>query len=182
EKPDKASIYLSKFARLVRNILDNSTEEFVALEKEINTIENYLELQKVRYAGKFDYKIEIADAIDTETMMIPPMLAQPFIENAIEHGIKHRDTPGQIDIRFSFKDHTLVFEVEDDGVGRQKAREIEIRLEPDHRSMATSLTCERLANLNRKLKRKIILEIIDLKNSIGEACGTRVVFGVPVRE
>ena len=144
EKPDKASIYLSKFAKLVRNILDNSTEEYVTLEKEISTIDNYLELQKVRYAGKFNYRIDIADEIDTETMKIPPMLAQPFIENAIEHGIKHRETPGHIDIRFSLKDHTLIFEVEDDGVGRQKAREIEIVQEPDHSSMATSLTRERL--------------------------------------
>lgn len=181
EKPDKASIYLSKFAKLVRNILDNSTEEYVPLEKEISTIENYLELQKVRYAGKFDYRIDIADEIDAETMMIPPMLAQPFIENAIEHGIKHRETPGHIDIRFSLQDQTLIFEVEDDGVGRQKARKIEIVKDPGHRSMATSLTRERLANLNRKLNKKIILEIIDLKNDFGEASGTRVVFVVPVR-
>jgi tetratricopeptide (TPR) repeat protein len=92
QKPDKASIYLSKFANLVRNILDNSVEELVPLEKEISTIENYLELQKVRYAGKFDYHIEIDDNLDPETVMIPPMLAQPFIENSIEHGIKHRET------------------------------------------------------------------------------------------
>jgi hypothetical protein len=180
EKPDKASIYLSKFAKLVRNILDNSTEEFVVLEKEISTIENYLELQKVRYAGKFDYHIDIDNDIDIDIVRIPPMLAQPFIENAIEHGIKHLETPGNIDIRFSLKDNTLIFEVEDDGVGRQKAREIEILRDPDHKSMATSLTRERLANLNRKLHKKIMLEIIDLKNDLGEAVGTRVVFGVPV--
>jgi tetratricopeptide (TPR) repeat protein len=180
EKPDKASIYLSKFAKLVRNILDNSTEEFVPLEKEISTIENYLELQQVRYVGKFSYRIDIDDEIDPEIMQIPPMLAQPFIENAIEHGIKHRETPGHIDIRFSLKDHTLLFEVEDDGVGRQRAREIEIVQDPGHRSMATSLTRERLANLNRKLNKKIMLEIIDLKNALGEATGTRVVFGVPM--
>jgi tetratricopeptide (TPR) repeat protein len=180
EKPDKASIYLSKFSKLVRNILDNSVQEFVSLEKEISTIENYLELQKVRYAGKFDYNIDIDIAIDPEIVRIPPMLAQPFIENAIEHGIKHRETPGHINIRFSLKDHTLLFEVEDDGVGRQKAREIEIQINPEHKSMATSLTRERLVNLNRKLHRKIELEIIDLRNALGEACGTRVVFGVPV--
>jgi len=180
EKPDKASIYLSKFSKLFRNILDNSVEEFVTLEKEISTIENYLELQKVRYAGKFDYRIDIANEIDAETMQIPPMLAQPFIENAIEHGIKHRETPGHINIRFSLKDRTLIFEVEDDGIGRQKAREIEIAQDPGHRSMSTSLTRERLANLNRKLHRKIVLEIIDLQNALGEAAGTRGVFGVPV--
>lgn len=109
------------------------------------------------------------------------MLAQPFIENAIEHGIKHRETPGQIDIRFSLKDNTLIFEVEDDGVGRQKTREIEILQDPGHRSIAITLTREWLANLNRKLHKKIFLEISDLKNTLGEATGTRVVFGVPVR-
>jgi hypothetical protein len=180
EKPDKASIYLSKFARLVRNILDNSLEEFVTLEKEISTIENYIELQQVRYAGNFEYRIDIDDQIDAETTMIPPMLAQPFIENAIEHGIRHRETPGHIHIRFSLKDHTLIFEVEDDGVGRQKALELEIVKEPGHRSMATSLTRERLANLNRKLSRKIFLEILDLKNSLDEATGTRVTFKIPL--
>jgi hypothetical protein len=180
EKPDKASLYLSRFSRLVRNILDNSVEEYVVLEKEINTIENYLELQKVRYAGKFNYRIHITDDIDTETLKIPPMLAQPFIENAIEHGIKHRETPGHIDIRFSLKGALLVFEVEDDGIGRQKAREIAILKDPEHRSMATSLTRERLANLNRKLKNKILLEIIDLQNALGEVTGTMVRFGIPV--
>jgi len=180
EKPDKASLYLSKFAKLVRNILDNSTAEFITLEKEISTIENYIELQQVRYAGKFEYRIDIDDQIDAETTLIPPMLAQPFIENAIEHGIRHRETPGHIDIRFNLKDNTLIFEVEDDGVGRQKALELEVLQEPGHRSMATSLTRERLANLNRKLSRKIFMEILDLKNSLGEATGTRVTFGIPI--
>ncbi|MCK9421703.1 MAG: histidine kinase [Bacteroidales bacterium] len=180
EKPDKASIYLSKFAMLVRNILDNSVEEYVVLEKEISTIENYLELQKVRFSGKFDYSIHIADEIDTDTLKIPPMLAQPFIENAIEHGIKHRETPGHIDISFSLKDHVLIFEVEDNGIGRQKAHEIRILKDPEHKSMATSLTRERLANLNRKMKEKIRLEIFDLKNAIGEASGTKVTFGIPL--
>lgn len=180
EKSEKASIYLSKFARLVRNILDNSAEEFVPLEKEISTIENYLELQQVRFPGKFEYRIDIADDIDPEILKIPPMLAQPFIENAIEHGIRHRETPGHIGIRFSLRDHTLIFEVEDDGVGRQKAREIEVVMNPEHRSMATSLTRERLANLSRKLKTKIPLEIIDLQNALGQASGTMVRFTIPI--
>jgi len=182
EKPEKANIYLAKFAVLVRNILDNSVEEYIMLDKEISTIENYLELQKIRYSGKFEYRIHIEDEIDAEAIRIPPMLAQPFIENSIEHGIKHRETPGHIDIRFSLKDHLLVFEVEDDGIGRQKAREIVTQRDPEHKSMATSLTRERLANLNRKLQRKIVLEITDLKNALGEVAGTRVMFGIPVKE
>ncbi|MCK9401133.1 MAG: histidine kinase [Bacteroidales bacterium] len=180
EKTDQASIYLSRFSQLVRNILDNSVEEYVPLEKEIETVQNYLELQKVRYAGKFDFKIEVDEQIDEENMMIPPMLAQPFIENAIEHGIKYRETPGHIDIRFRLEDGLIRFEVEDDGVGREKAHEIEMKQKTKHRSMATSITSDRLMSINKKLKRKIRMEIIDLKNASGNGCGTKVTFGVPV--
>jgi hypothetical protein len=180
ENSDMASVYLSRFSQLVRNILDNSVEEYVPLEKEINTIENYLELQKVRFGGKFDFKITIDEMIDQENMMIPPMLAQPFIENAIEHGIRHRETPGHIDIRFHLQDGLIRFEVEDNGVGREKAHEIESRQHSRHRSMATSLTRDRLNTLNKKLKKKIRMEIVDLTDQSGKACGTRVEFGVPV--
>ncbi len=122
EKSTKASIYLSKFATLVRNILDSSVKEYVTLEKEITTIENYLELQKIRYAGKFDFSIKTDDAIDPETTMIPPMLAQPFIENAIEHGIVHSEKMGQIDVEFRLENDVILFEVRDNGVGREKAK------------------------------------------------------------
>ena len=180
EKPEKASIYLTKFSMLVRNILDNSVEDYVPLEKEIETLEHYLELQKIRFAGKFDYRIHVPDDVDTEVLKIPPMLAQPFIENSIEHGIRHRETPGMIDIRFTIKGNLLVFEVEDNGIGREKAREINIAKDPKHKSMATSLTLERIANLNRKLKEKIRLEITDLKATSGESLGTLVQFAIPV--
>lgn len=180
ERPTKASIYLSKFATLVRNILDSSVKEYVTLEKEITTIENYLELQKVRYADKFDFSIQVDDAIDPETTMIPPMLAQPFIENAIEHGIVHSEKMGQIDVEFRLENDVILFEVRDNGVGRGKAKELEANLEKDHQSMSTSITLERLAMLNKKRKHKIIFEITDLKDYEGKAAGTFVRFGIPV--
>jgi hypothetical protein len=180
EKTDQATLYLSRFSQLVRNVLDNSAEEYVSLENEVGAIQNYLELQKVRYAGKFDYRMTVDDRIEQESTMIPPMLAQPFIENAIEHGIKHKETRGNIEIRFLLEDGLIRFEVEDDGVGREKAHEIENRQHSNHRSMSTSITRERLHALNRKLKKKKIrMEIIDLKDSAGEACGTKVTFGIP---
>jgi sensor histidine kinase YesM len=157
-------------------------EEYVPLEKEISTIENYLELQKVRYGGKFDFKITVDENIDEEILLIPPMLAQPFIENAIEHGIRHKETPGHIDIRFRLKDGLIRVEVEDDGVGREKAHEIESKQTSSHRSMATSITRDRLNTLNKKLKKKIRLEIIDLKDASGQGYGTRVEFEIPAVE
>jgi hypothetical protein len=181
-KTNEASIYLSRFSQLVRNILDNSTEEYVPLEKEIETIRHYLELQKVRYAGQFTYNITVDEKINEESMMIPPMLAQPFIENSIEHGIKYKATTGHIGIRFLLEDNVIRFEVEDDGVGRAKARDIEMKQNRIHRSLSTSITHDRLVKLNKKSKTKIRMEITDLKNSLGEACGTKVTFGISLVE
>ncbi len=182
EKPEEASMYLSRFSQLVRNVLDNSVEEYVSLENEISAIGNYMELQKARYADKLNFTIEVDPKIDPETMCIPPMLAQPFIENAIEHGIKHRETPGHIYISFSREDHLIHFEVEDDGVGREKAAEIEHRQQSHHRSMSTTITRDRLMTINRKMKKKIRLEIIDLKDENDNTCGTKVTFRIPFVE
>lgn len=180
EKPIKASSYLSKFASLVRNILESSVKEYVTLEKEISIIENYLELQKVRYAGKFEFTLRIDDALDPESTRIPPMLVQPFIENAIEHGIVHSEKMGQIDVEFRLENDVILFEVTDNGVGRKKATELEIHLEKDHQSMSTSITLERLDMLNKKRKHKIIFEITDLKDNDGNPSGTLVRFGIPL--
>ncbi|MBW6460440.1 MAG: histidine kinase, partial [Bacteroidales bacterium] len=181
EKPDLAGNYLSRFSRLVRHILDSSTKELVTLEDEIDTIDNYLALQKVRYRDLFDYEINVDDALDTEAVMVPPMLTQPFIENAIEHGFKHKGSKGNLAVRFVLNGHVLKIEVEDNGIGRKKARAILMAQDKDHISMATGITLDRLHALNRRSKRKITLEITDLKDENGEARGTRVVFEVPVK-
>ncbi|HNS16854.1 MAG TPA: tetratricopeptide repeat protein [Bacteroidales bacterium] len=180
QKPAIAGKYLSRFSKLVRSILDSSFREFVPLEEEIDTVENYLELQKVRYGDLFDYTINIDPGIDTESMMIPPMLAQPMIENAIEHGIKHKEGKGRIDIRCRRCNDLAIFEVEDDGVGRKRAQEILMQQDKDHKSLATAITRERIAAMNRRAKQKITLEIVDLADDEGNARGTLVRFGIPV--
>jgi LytS/YehU family sensor histidine kinase len=155
-------------------------EEFIPLEKEIETVKNYLELQQVRYTGKFTYQVSVDEDLDTEQIQIPPMLTQPFIENAIEHGIRNLGTKGKINIRFIRSNNTLMLEIEDNGIGREKAQELLRQRDKTHKSMATAITLERIVVLNRKLKRKISLEIVDMKDDHGEAKGTRVVFGVPL--
>jgi len=177
-----ASRYLSKFAKLIRNILDSSIEEFIPLAEEIATIENYLELQKVRYEGKFDYSIQVDEKIDAEGVLIPPMLAQPFIENSIEHGIKHKKSKGNINIRFSLKNNMVVFEVEDDGVGREKAKEILYKHNKEHKSLATAITHERIQMLNKKLKKKIDIHIEDLTGEKKKPLGTLVAFEIPYKQ
>jgi sensor histidine kinase YesM len=119
--------------------------------------------------------------IDEEQLFIPPMLAQPFIENAIEHGIKHKGSKGNIHVRFKLNEQTLVYEVEDDGIGREKAQEILLKQNKDHKSLATSITQERIKVLNKKLKHKITLEILDLHDEKGKAAGTRVIFEIPFK-
>jgi LytS/YehU family sensor histidine kinase len=180
EKTDEATLYLSRFSQLVRNVLDNSLEETVALDNEMEATINYLELQKVRYAGKFDYFLQLDEHLDPEITLIPPMLAQPFVENSVEHGIKHKKGNGKIDIRFSAENCLLLIEVEDNGVGRDAAAAIERKYNTDHRSISTSITRERLRSLNKKTNKKSQLEIIDLKDEDGNACGTLVRFGIPL--
>jgi tetratricopeptide (TPR) repeat protein len=179
EEPDKASIYLAKFSTLVRNILNGSVQEYITIENEIKTIESYLTLQKIRYVKKFDFTIDVDPKIEIESLTIPPMLAQPFIENSIEHGMKHKKEKGNVDIRFRLACDWIIIEVEDDGIGRKKAAEIKSKQTLSYQSMATSITHDRLMVLNKKLKKKISLHIIDLKNVSGEATGTKVVLKIP---
>lgn len=180
EEPDKAVKYLSKFSKLMRSILDSSQEETISLKDELTTIENYLELQKVRFPRKFDYSIEVDEDIDEEQLFLPPMLAQPFIENAIEHGIKHKGSKGNIHIRLKLIEHKLIYEVEDDGIGRKKAQEIQLKQNNDHKSLATTITQERIKVLNKKTRQKINLSIIDLKDENGKPAGTKVTFDIPI--
>jgi sensor histidine kinase YesM len=179
EDPMKASKYLARFSKLVRNILDSSTAETITLEDEINTIENYLTLQKIRYPEMINFNISVDDGLDVEATFIPPMLAQPFIENAIEHGLKSKEAKGNIEVRFTKKNQTLVLEIEDDGIGRPQAQENLKAKDPGHKSMATGITQERINVLNRKKKRKIHFNIIDLKDESGRARGTKVMIEIP---
>jgi len=176
----KASIYLSRFSDLVRNILNSSVFELVALDVEVRVIENYLELQKVRYPERFEYSLEVDPLFDKESLKIPPMIAQPFIENAIEHGFKNKGSTGHLEISFTNVEQKMVLKIKDDGVGRQKAKEQQIKENISHISLATKLTRQRMDILNKKLKEKITLKIIDLEGGSGEPSGTSVIIGFPV--
>jgi len=146
-----AGDYLSNFAELIRITLDNSISEFVVLKKELKMLQVYLELQSLRYEDKFDFSISINPKIDTESIKIPPMLAQPFIENSIEHGLRHKKEKGKIEINYTMLDNSILFTVQDNGVGRIKSNELEINRK--HQSMATSITKERLIVLSKKFRK-----------------------------
>jgi len=175
-----AARYLSNFAKLIRNILDCSLEEMIPLAREIEALEYYLQLQKVRLEEKFDFIINKDDSVEWEEIRIPALLIQPFVENAIEHGIRHKTDKGMIIIGFQMSDKWLSVVIEDNGVGRNKAWEFEQNQRKDHSSISTYLIKERLKILNKKSHRKMTLAIIDLFGDNGAPIGTRVVIRIPL--
>lgn len=180
--PHNAAVYLSKFAVLMRLILENSREEYIPLQSEIKTLELYLELQQLRFENRFNYAIDVSEAIDIDFIAIPPMLAQPFIENAIEHGLAGKTENGKINIRFKQEDKNILFEVEDNGIGILFSSVKKEGTLNNHKSLATIITKERLDLLNKNRRNKIRYEIIDLGSSEnGAATGTKVIFSIPFK-
>jgi len=175
----RASDYMGNFSRLLRTSLESSREDYILLEDEISSLKNYLELQQLRYDKKFDYKIDIDKEIDLESTIIPPMLLQPFLENAIEHGIKHKKEPGNVIIRFKLENNRISCEIEDDGVGREKAWEVEYAKKGKHKSLAIEIIRDRIRILNKKLKQKINLSIIDKHSDTEQPIGTLVRLDLP---
>ena len=169
--------YLSKFAKLMRRILENSRESMVPLEVEMATLRHYLDLQKIRFDNKFDYSISVETENDVADIMIPPMFAQPFIENSLEHGIADRDD-GMIKIWFKESAEGLSFRVEDNGVGVSRSTRTD--KEASHKSLATIITRDRINILRRQLKKHISFVIRDKVNEREEITGTEVVFELPV--
>ncbi len=181
EKNNESAVtYLSSFSKLLRTSLESSRQDYIYLEQEISAIRNYLELQKLRFEDKFRYAVHVDEQLDPENVSIPPMLIQPFIENAIEHGVKYKEDTGHIDVRFLLKDRKIICEVEDNGIGREKAWETKFKKDKTHKSLATSIIADRIQAINKKLKQKIRLDIIDLKSANNEPLGTKVVLDVPI--
>lgn len=175
--PVQAGDYLAKFADLVRKILDNSRQEFISLENEVNTLQIYLELQALRFEHKFNFNIEVDKTLNIETTFIPPMLAQPFIENAIEHGLRLKQDQGELAIRFERSDQKIMLSVEDNGIGREKAAEFSKY--SAHKSLAMKIINDRITVLSKKFKDTYILEINDLYNEKGQATGTAICLQIP---
>ena len=171
----KAIRYLSKFSQLMRQVLEYSRETQISLEDEIKTLENYLALQQLRYDNGFDYEIEIAPDIDPWETQIPPILAQPFVENAIEHGKVHLAENGKIWVRFQKNSDSLNLIIEDNGIGREKARQ-NVSLKK-HKSLASEITRDRIDILSNFNKKEVDFKIIDLPEK-----GTKVIFELPILE
>lgn len=176
----EAKWYLSKFAKLMRLILDNAREEFIPLSDEIYILENYLILEKMRMNEKFDYILNCSEEIEKEIIEIPPMIIQPFVENAILHGFRHKEGKGFLEINFTLNNSLLICEIKDDGIGRKAAAELKNKSAAEHKSSAISITEERLKRLGKESSRHAGISIHDLEDNDGKGCGTKVVINIPV--
>jgi tetratricopeptide (TPR) repeat protein len=180
----EAQEYLIKFAKLMRLILENSRRLMVSLADEINALKIYLELEKLRFEGLFEFDIDVDSEIENEYVYIPPLLIQPFVENAIIHGLKGRDahkTKALIKLCFIKEKEIIKCVIEDNGVGRGqtiKGRNSASK----HVSLGTQVTIERLAILRQEKNVNIGMDIIDLKDASGSAKGTKVVLKLPFEE
>ena len=174
-----AKRYLARFARLMRLILENSRDQFVSLESEIEMLNYYLELEQLRFNNKFEYEINVDEKLDPSFVSIPPMLIQPYVENAILHGISPKEGSGNIKLYFKKKKGSLVCEIEDDGIGRERSMELKSKMRKEHKSIAMDVTKQRLAMLDVDGE-KAAIKIEDLENNLKESIGTRVSFSIPL--
>ncbi len=178
--PASSQKYLSKFARLIRYVVDNSKPSVIPLSKELEAINLYLDLESLRFENKFEYSVEINKNIDIDNVQIPSMLIQPFVENAIWHGLMHKETKGKIKIEIDIKQNVMLCVIEDNGIGRKRAQEIMIEKGNEfHKSVGMSLTQERLDVLNLQNNSKLSVKIIDLLDRDGNGIGTRVELNLP---
>ena len=173
--PDNASGYLTKFSRLMRLILDNSRSEWVILENELKALQLYIELEAVRFDNAFDYDISISEDVSRETVIIPPLIIQPYVENAIWHGLLHTNKPGgSITIRIWKDDINLFIEIQDNGVGRAAAKSQKSKTSILHKSHGMKITAERLAIVNNVYNVNAQVQVTDLEDEHNNASGTRV--------
>lgn len=173
-----ASEYLSKFSRLVRSILQNSKEAFILMEKELEALRLYLELESLRFENKFEYNISIDDEVDATVIKVPPLIIQPYVENAIWHGLMHKKEKGHLDIGLYQSGETLICKITDDGIGRKKAAELKGK-SPTHKSMGTKITEGRIAMIQKSMSNSV--EINDLVYADGMAAGTEVLIKIAIQ-
>ena len=176
-EPEKSSQFLVNFSRLIRLILENSSKEFIPLELEVEIIEKYLTTQKMRFEDRFEYELIIDQELLVKQVLVPPMITQPFIENAIEHGQLHTIEKGKISIQISELGDILQIVILDNGVGRKASRKVQ-KIKA-HTSMAIDITRERIRIINQKFKTKGSLIIKDADES--KEIGTEVIIKVPLK-
>jgi len=171
----QADIYLDKFSDLMRSTIDNSDASIISLQSEISYLDNYLQLEKLRFEDKFNYAITVTSDIDKEKVFVPAMLLQPYVENAIRHGMRFLENKkGQININVFAENNFLVCEIDDNGIGREKAAELKSKRHIEYQSKGMNISRRRAELYN------IYQEVTDKKDEHGNATGTTVTVKIPL--
>jgi ligand-binding sensor domain-containing protein/signal transduction histidine kinase len=165
-KAEDAFDDISRFSQLIRSVLDFSSKEFIPLSNEIEFIKNYLHLESGRFDGEILYNLHIDEEIDVKYFEIPTLITIPFIENAIRHGLLHKDGEKVLDIRISGDNDQLIIVISDNGVGLEKSGEINSRSRKEHKSFALNSTQSRIDRINQSGKVKIHFELNNLNPGV----------------
>lgn len=179
-RPQEASEYLSKFSKLIRNILDFSKHKQISLVEELSTSKLYIEMEQLRFSDKFEYQINVDKAIKQEKVMIPPLILQPYIENAIWHGLLHKEDKGHLSITIAEQGGKLKIVIDDDGIGRKKAMSIKSKSATKHKSHGMKITEARIRILNELHELGGTVEILDKYDTSSKPAGTCVSIHLPV--
>jgi LytS/YehU family sensor histidine kinase len=177
---DETAAYLSKFALLVRTILNNSKSHTISLKDELEALQLYIEIEHLRLEGKFDYTIDIDKSIHVRQAQIPPMILQPYVENAIWHGLMHKTSKGMLLVQVKDLGNQIQCIIEDNGVGRERAAEIGKTRIGKGKSVGMQITGNRIEIINRIYGIDTQVNVIDLKDDENNPTGTRVVINIPL--
>lgn len=177
----QASGYLIKFSQLVRLILQNSQRSLISLESELEALNLYLDLEALRFDNYFDYTITIEEDLDISAMQVPPLIIQPYAENAIWHGLMNKKEKGHLRIEVFQQENMLCCRIIDDGIGRKKAAEMKSKSTSTYKSMGIGITADRIAMLHQINQLDTYITITDLVSADGSAGGTAITLKLPVR-
>jgi tetratricopeptide (TPR) repeat protein len=177
-----ASEYLTKFSRLIRLVLENSRNDRITLASELDALRLYMEMEAMRFKEKLKYTISVEKEVDLDYIEIPPLLLQPYVENAIWHGLMQKEKGGRIDVTVGLQpaESMLVINITDNGIGRARSAELMSKTATKHKSYGMKVTSERLALINRVYKTGAHVAIDDLTGNTGQAIGTRVTIKIPL--
>jgi two-component system sensor histidine kinase YesM len=155
----EANKYLTSYSNLMRDMMENSNKDFISLDKEVEQLKKYLDLEHLRFQDKFDFEITIDDHLDAESVFVPNMIIQPHLENAIWHGLRYLDKKGFLKLQFQFIDGKVVVIIDDNGIGLAKSKELKTSNQKVHESRGLNNTNERIGLLNELYKKNITFEI-----------------------
>jgi ligand-binding sensor domain-containing protein len=173
--------YISSFSRLIRATLNHSSRPFISVAEEVEYLTDYLSLEKMRFKNKMNYFVEVEPGIDTDDLLLPPMLLQPYVENCVRHGLRHKTNgQGYISILFRKLAEKLTVTIRDNGIGRKKAREYKTGEHIEYQSKGMSLTLSRIQMINVLYKSQIEVTVEDMLDDKGQPDGTRIVIEFPV--